>query len=194
MPSGSPVGAARRRLAPDLSEASTRHPPLEGHAAPPTPSLRPVGQATSRTSASTGDRARSNSSAYVVVQDVGRALNPALVEGQMRGAAVQSIGRALTRRWSTTTQGQLITGTFLDYAVPRAACCPPIETHIVEVPAPEGPFGAKGIGEAAMPARPGGDRQRDRGGPGPRCGAPDDGEADLGGVPIRRGRVTTGAR
>ena len=87
---------------------------------------------------------------YVVVQDVGRALNPALVEGQMAGAAVQSIGRALTEALVHDDAGQLITGSFLDYAVPRAAMLPPIETHIVAIPAPEGPFGARGIGEAAM--------------------------------------------
>jgi hypothetical protein len=46
--------------------------------------------------------------------------------------------------------GQLVTGSFLDYAVPRASWIPPIETIIVEVPAPEGPFGAKGIGEASI--------------------------------------------
>ena len=91
---------------------------------------------------------------YVIAQDVGRALNPDLVEGQMQGGAAQSIGRALWEALVHDDQGQLLTGTFLDYAVPRAPMLPPIETIIVEVPAPEGPFGAKGIGEAPILAGP----------------------------------------
>ena len=87
---------------------------------------------------------------YAVVQDVGRALNPALVEDQMLGGTVQSIGLALYEELIHDDQGQLQTGSFLDYAVPRAASLPPIDTLIVEVPAPEGPFGARGIGEASM--------------------------------------------
>ena len=91
---------------------------------------------------------------YVVVQDVGRALNPALVEDQMLGGTVQSIGIGLYEALTHDERGQLLTGTFLDYAVPRAAALPPIETMIVEVPAPEGPFGARGIGEASMLSGP----------------------------------------
>jgi CO/xanthine dehydrogenase Mo-binding subunit len=90
---------------------------------------------------------------YVVAQDVGRALNPALVEGQMRGGATQGIGWALFEELVYDDQGQLVTGSFLDYAIPSADHLPEIETFIVEVPAPDGPFGAKGIGEASvMPA------------------------------------------
>ena len=88
---------------------------------------------------------------YAIAQDVGRALNPALVEGQMRGGAAQaSAGRStksslrrrgrpaaqLARSWTTPC--------------PNAERVPPIETLIVEVPAPDGPFGAKGIGEAPV--------------------------------------------
>ena len=78
---------------------------------------------------------------YVIAQDVGRALNPDLVEGQMQGGAAQSIGRALWEELVHDDQGRLLTGTFLDYAVPRATMLPPIDTLIVEVPAPEGPSG-----------------------------------------------------
>lgn len=91
---------------------------------------------------------------YAVVQDVGRAINPDLVEGQMTGAAAQSIGRAMYEELVHDEHGQLLTGTFLDYALPRASRVPPIETLIVEVQAPEGPFGAKGIGEASIVAGP----------------------------------------
>jgi CO/xanthine dehydrogenase Mo-binding subunit len=87
---------------------------------------------------------------YVVVQDVGRALDPALVEGQMLGGTVQSIGRALLEELIHDERGQLVTGSFLDYAVPKASALPAIDALIVEVPAPEGPFGARGIGEASI--------------------------------------------
>jgi CO/xanthine dehydrogenase Mo-binding subunit len=89
---------------------------------------------------------------HVVVQDVGRALNPALVEGQMLGGAVQGIGWALFEALVHDEGGHLLTGSFLEYALPTSEHVPPIETLIVEVPAPDGPFGAKGIGEAPVVA------------------------------------------
>jgi CO/xanthine dehydrogenase Mo-binding subunit len=92
---------------------------------------------------------------HVVVQDVGRALNPALVEGQMRGGTAQGLGWALLEELSHDAHGQLRTGTFVDYALPTAATVPWIDTQIVEVPAPEGPFGAKGIGEVPVVGVPG---------------------------------------
>jgi CO/xanthine dehydrogenase Mo-binding subunit len=91
---------------------------------------------------------------YAVAQDVGRALNPAIVEGQIRGGATQGIGWALYEELAHDEHGQLLTGSFLDYAVPTAERVPEIETLIVEVPAPDGPFGAKGIGEAPVIAAP----------------------------------------
>ena len=88
--------------------------------------------------------------AHVIAQDVGRALNPALVEGQMRGGATQGMGWALFEQLDHDEDGHLLTGSFLDYAIPVAERVPEIETLIVEVPAPDGPFGAKGIGEAPV--------------------------------------------
>jgi len=85
-----------------------------------------------------------------IAQDVGRALNPALVEGQMRGGTTQGIGWALFEELAHDESGQLETGSFLDYAIPVADRVPEIDTLIVEVPAPDGPFGAKGIGEAPV--------------------------------------------
>ena len=85
-----------------------------------------------------------------IAQDVGRAINPALVEGQMRGGTTQGIGWALFEELAHDESGQLETGSFLDYAVPVAERVPEIDTLIVEVPAPDGPFGAKGIGEAPV--------------------------------------------
>jgi CO/xanthine dehydrogenase Mo-binding subunit len=91
---------------------------------------------------------------YALAQDVGRALNPALVEGQMRGGAAQAIGWALYEELRHDEHGQLLSGSFLDYAIPTAERVPEIDTLIVEVPAPNGPFGAKGVGEAPVVAGP----------------------------------------
>ena len=91
---------------------------------------------------------------HVIAQDVGRALNPALVEGQMRGGTAQGIGWALYEQLEHDEDGRLLTGSFLDYAIPRAENVPEIDTLIVEVPAPDGPYGAKGIGEAPVVAAP----------------------------------------
>ena len=99
---------------------------------------------------------------HVIAQDVGRALNPALVEGQMRGGAAQGMGWALFEELGHDEDGRLLTGSFLDYAIPTAERVPEIETLIVEVPAPDGPFGAKGIGEAPVVGGAGSDRERRR--------------------------------
>jgi CO/xanthine dehydrogenase Mo-binding subunit len=93
--------------------------------------------------------------AHVVAQDVGRALNPALVEGQMRGGTTQGLGWALLEELVHDAHGQLTTGTFVNYALPTAGTVPPIDTEIVEVPVPEGPYGAKGVGEAPVVGAPG---------------------------------------
>ncbi len=87
---------------------------------------------------------------HVVAQDVGRALNPALVEGQMQGGATQGLGWALLEEIAYDEHGQPIAGSFVDYTMPTAGGVPWIDTAIVEVPAPEGPFGAKGVGEAPV--------------------------------------------
>ena len=85
-----------------------------------------------------------------VVQDVGRVLNPALVAGQQHGGAAQAIGWATIEELVHDENGQLQTGTFLDYAMPRARDVGRLSTTAVEVPAPEGPLGARGIGEAPV--------------------------------------------
>ena len=78
---------------------------------------------------------------------MGRALNPALVEGQMQGGTAQGIGWALLEEMAYDENGQLRSGTFAEYTLPSAELVPAIDTLIVEVPAPDGPFGAKGVGE-----------------------------------------------
>jgi CO/xanthine dehydrogenase Mo-binding subunit len=84
---------------------------------------------------------------FVVVQDVGRAINPLGVEGQMQGGAVQSLGMALTEGLAFDENGRLTNPSLLDYRKLTAADLPDIETVIVEVPSPSGPFGARGVGE-----------------------------------------------
>jgi len=89
---------------------------------------------------------------HVVVQDVGRALNPALVEGQLLGGAAQGLGWALYEELVHDEGGALRTASFADYTMPTAGLVPAIRAEVVEVPAPDGPFGAKGIGEAPVVA------------------------------------------
>jgi CO/xanthine dehydrogenase Mo-binding subunit len=84
---------------------------------------------------------------FVTVQDVGKAINPLAVEGQMQGGAVQSLGIALTEGLIFDDQGRLTNPSLLDYRKLTAADVPNLETVIVEVPAPAGPFGARGVGE-----------------------------------------------
>jgi CO/xanthine dehydrogenase Mo-binding subunit len=91
---------------------------------------------------------------FVVAQDVGKAINPLGVEGQMQGGAVQSLGFALSEGLLYDDQGRLTNPSLLDYRKLTAADLPNIETIMVEVPAPEGPFGARGVGEPPIVPAP----------------------------------------
>jgi len=84
---------------------------------------------------------------YVAAQDVGRAINLAEVEGQIHGGVVQGIGWALYEGMTYDEQGQLLTSTLMDYALPQSQDMPAITPLLVEVPSELGPFGAKGVGE-----------------------------------------------
>ena len=90
---------------------------------------------------------------YAAIQDVGRAINPPEVLGQIHGGAVQSLGRALGEQLVYDEDGQLRSGTFLDYELPTADQIPLIDVELIEVPSQFGPLGAKGVGEP--PAIPG---------------------------------------
>lgn len=84
----------------------------------------------------------------VVVQDVGKAINPLIVEGQLRGGAVQGLGWALWEDMQYDAQGQPITGSLADYVLPGIDQSPPLfEVVLVEVPSEHGPMGARGVGE-----------------------------------------------
>jgi carbon-monoxide dehydrogenase large subunit len=85
---------------------------------------------------------------YVAVDDCGNVLNPLLVDGQVHGGIVQSVGQALFEGAVYDDQGQLLTGELMDYAIPRAADLCWIETARTVTPSPVNPLGVKGVGEA----------------------------------------------
>jgi CO/xanthine dehydrogenase Mo-binding subunit len=84
---------------------------------------------------------------YLATQDVGRAINPAEVEGQIIGGVTQGLGWALYERFVYDENGQLLTSTLMDYALPQSTEIPHIIPVLIEIPSPLGPFGAKGVGE-----------------------------------------------
>ena len=84
---------------------------------------------------------------FVAAQDVGRAIHPSYVEGQIQGGVVQGIGWALNEEYIYDDQGRLSNAGFLDYRIPVASDSLPVEAILVEVPNPNHPFGVKGVGE-----------------------------------------------
>jgi len=91
---------------------------------------------------------------YVSVHDSGRILNPAIAEGQIRGALAQAFGAALYENFVYGADGSLLTGTFADYLLPTAMEIPPIELYHIETPSPFTPMGAKGMGEGNTMSTP----------------------------------------
>ena len=87
---------------------------------------------------------------YTVVQDAGKAVHPAYVEGQYQGGAVQGIGWALNEEYIYGEDGRLQNAGFLDYRMPVASDLPMIDTVIVEVPNPGHPYGVRGVGETSI--------------------------------------------
>jgi CO/xanthine dehydrogenase Mo-binding subunit len=84
---------------------------------------------------------------FIAAQDVGKAIHPSYVEGQIQGGVVQGIGWALSEEYIYNQKGQLDNAGFLDYRCPVASDLPMIEPVLVEVPNPAHPYGAKGVGE-----------------------------------------------
>ena len=84
---------------------------------------------------------------YAVVHDCGRPINPAIVDGQVRGGVAQGIGGALFEELVYDEEGQLLSGTLAEYLVPTAADVPPITLAHMETPSPLNPLGVKGVGE-----------------------------------------------
>jgi carbon-monoxide dehydrogenase large subunit len=89
-----------------------------------------------------------NLTRYVAVDDCGHQINPMIVEGQVHGGVVQGIGQALWEHAVYADNGQLLTGSLSDYAIPRADMLPDIEVLSTVTPSPHQPLGVKGIGEA----------------------------------------------
>lgn len=85
---------------------------------------------------------------YVVVDDVGIQINPMLVKGQIAGGVVQGIGQVMSEQISYSEDGQVLTGSFMDYGMPRADDVPNIDVYSHEVPTNTNPLGVKGAGEA----------------------------------------------
>ena len=85
---------------------------------------------------------------YVCVDDCGPHINPMIVEGQVHGGVIQGIGEAMQEIAVYSDDGQLLTGTMMDYAVPKASQMPAIESQYTYTPSPVNPLGVKGIGEA----------------------------------------------
>jgi carbon-monoxide dehydrogenase large subunit len=92
---------------------------------------------------------------YAAVDDVGVVINPMIVEGQVHGAIAQGLGQALMEHLFYDRQsGQLVAGSFMDYAMPRADDFPPIVVGYHNVPAKTNPLGVKGVGEAGTTGAP----------------------------------------
>lgn len=85
---------------------------------------------------------------YVSVDDCGVVVNPLLVEGQIQGGVVQAMGQAFLEEVVYDAAGQPLTGSLLEYAIPRAIHAPAVEMHRTVTPSPTNPLGAKGVGEA----------------------------------------------
>jgi CO/xanthine dehydrogenase Mo-binding subunit/aerobic-type carbon monoxide dehydrogenase small subunit (CoxS/CutS family) len=148
-----PIGAPERGV--DLATIAAQisgfgGPMVEGHAEAKPPVPAPAAAAHLSHVRFDAATAQVELLRHVIAQDVGRAINPAMVEGQMRGGVVQGIGWALHEELVHDDEGQLLTASFHEYAIPAAEQVPELETIIVEVPSAEGPFGARGVGEAPV--------------------------------------------
>ena len=92
---------------------------------------------------------------FAAVDDLGMIINPMIVEGQIYGGIAQGVGQALFENVAYEAgSGQLITGSFLDYAMPRASDFPEFLSDLVEIPAKTNPLGIKGIAESGTIGAP----------------------------------------
>jgi carbon-monoxide dehydrogenase large subunit len=92
---------------------------------------------------------------FVAIDDIGMVINPMICEGQIHGGIAQGVGQALIENVVyDQTSGQLVTGSFLDYGMPRADDLPSFVSELVAIPAKTNPLGIKGIGEAGTIAAP----------------------------------------
>jgi CO/xanthine dehydrogenase Mo-binding subunit len=87
---------------------------------------------------------------YTAFQDVGTAIHPSYVEGQIQGGVAQGVGMALTEEYFYGDDGRMHNSTYLDYRMPTALDLPMIETVLIEVPNPGHPYGVRGVGEVCI--------------------------------------------
>jgi CO/xanthine dehydrogenase Mo-binding subunit len=87
---------------------------------------------------------------YTAVQDVGRAIHPSYVEGQIHGGVAQGVGWALNEEYWYNERGEMTNASYLDYRMPTALDLPMIDTVLVEVPNPGHPYGVRGVGEVPI--------------------------------------------
>ena len=92
---------------------------------------------------------------FTAIQDVGKAIHPSYVEGQLQGGSVQGIGWALNEEYFMRDDGTMMNSSFLDYRIPTILDLPMIDTFLVEVPNPGHPYGVRGVGEANIVPPPG---------------------------------------
>lgn len=91
---------------------------------------------------------------FAAVDDLGMVINPLICEGQIHGGIAQGVGQALVENIAYDGSGQLLTGSFMDYGIPRAATLPSIASTLEEIPAKTNPLGIKGIGESGTIGAP----------------------------------------
>jgi carbon-monoxide dehydrogenase large subunit len=91
---------------------------------------------------------------FAAVDDLGRIINPMICEGQIHGGIAQGLGQALLENVAYDASGQLLTGSFMDYGIPRAGSLPAIASALEEIPAKTNPLGIKGIGESGTIGAP----------------------------------------
>jgi xanthine dehydrogenase molybdenum-binding subunit len=96
------------------------------------------------------DTGKVNVLRYTAVQDVGTAIHPDYVEGQIQGGVAQGLGMALNEDYAYDDEGQLLNSSLLDYRMPTTLDVPMIDTVLVEVPNPGHPYGVRGVGEAPI--------------------------------------------
>jgi carbon-monoxide dehydrogenase large subunit len=92
--------------------------------------------------------------AWTAVDDFGTVINPMIVEGQVHGGIAQGVGQAMLENTAYDKDGQLLTGSYMDYTLPRAENMPPIKVEMTETKCPSNPLGLKGCGEAGAIAAP----------------------------------------
>ena len=148
-------GVTLAQIAKSSMEFGAKYEPVFAHGASATTARSPAFAAHLAEVEVDADTGRVRVVRQVVVQDVGRAINPAGIAAQIHGAVAQGVGWALLEGMSYDAHGQLRSATLMDYALPSITDAPPeVETVILEVPTEHGPFGAKGVGEPPVVAAP----------------------------------------